>query len=336
MHKNRDFPSLKKTVPSVDAAKRQADRLMARLESLGITIKRTQALEAVAAIHEAPDWNTHLASLISGSQEPAQRSHAVAVIPVGQGKVLSMAVLMIDAMRRGTVPLFIDCSAGRSSQHLPDAITDRAHRIDWSMDSISAPPPSKDARCVVVNLLGSSPFEDFSLEQKIKRARAFSNLVNSIRSDWPEAAIGNMDSVFINELSHLEIDAHLDASIRKSLKELSGMANLLIADQAHSPEIAKCIEPCRVIMVNDSAADPSVLSQWACEIKRVFWTPQKVHDFANRETLVEDVFACIAQTILTLSGKSLSHIRGPFKEIFSMVLQDQKAKHRTASKIQAP
>lgn len=52
-------------------AKQQADRLIARLSELGITLKRTQALEGVAAIHDAHDWNRLSAALKTDQSAPA-------------------------------------------------------------------------------------------------------------------------------------------------------------------------------------------------------------------------------------------------------------------------
>lgn len=42
---------------TIEEAKKQANRLSIRLSTLGVEVKRTQALEGVAAIHGFPSWN---------------------------------------------------------------------------------------------------------------------------------------------------------------------------------------------------------------------------------------------------------------------------------------
>lgn len=51
-------------------AKQQADRLSARLAELGVAIKRTQALEAIAAVHNYADWNRFQAGRNNETQAP--------------------------------------------------------------------------------------------------------------------------------------------------------------------------------------------------------------------------------------------------------------------------
>lgn len=55
---------------SLREVKKQADRLTARLKTLGVEIKRTQALEGVAAVHDFTDWNRMQASLAADDDKP--------------------------------------------------------------------------------------------------------------------------------------------------------------------------------------------------------------------------------------------------------------------------
>ncbi|MBP8275554.1 MAG: hypothetical protein KAX55_01500 [Propionivibrio sp.] len=55
---------------SLREAKNQATRLTARLKTLGVEIKRTQALEGVAAVHNFTDWNRMQASLAADDDKP--------------------------------------------------------------------------------------------------------------------------------------------------------------------------------------------------------------------------------------------------------------------------
>lgn len=48
---------------TVKQAKKAADRLAERFATLGVKIKRTQALEAVAAIFGAENWNVFVAQI---------------------------------------------------------------------------------------------------------------------------------------------------------------------------------------------------------------------------------------------------------------------------------
>lgn len=55
---------------TVKVAKRQAERLTEILAERGVPLKRSEALEAVARLHGARDWNTFRAGLASGEGTP--------------------------------------------------------------------------------------------------------------------------------------------------------------------------------------------------------------------------------------------------------------------------
>lgn len=113
-------------------AKRQATSLLTRLTSLGVTIKRAQALEGVAAIHGHPDWNHYSAALNSSAPIPesasgVSESKKVPEIAesiyahdcdftniamcVGSGKSTILFHCLADALRRDETCIFIDCGS---------------------------------------------------------------------------------------------------------------------------------------------------------------------------------------------------------------------------------
>ena len=87
-----------RTSASIAEAKSQADRLTARLNELGVNLKRTHALEAIAAIYNYSDWNRFQAAAsevdlpVELPTEPKEATisnygrHKVIALRPGEGK----------------------------------------------------------------------------------------------------------------------------------------------------------------------------------------------------------------------------------------------------------
>lgn len=130
--------------PAIASAKLQASRLTTRLAAFGFELKRTQALEAVAAVHGFSDWNTFQGSEATkrtnnGAVEdsPARAGiREVLVAPPGISKSAVLAFVFSDALKSGGgCPVWIDVTDGGSYAHLPHSIKDATTRIIVRHDS---------------------------------------------------------------------------------------------------------------------------------------------------------------------------------------------------------
>lgn len=97
---------------SIPAAKAQATLLQKRLNELGVSIKRTQAIEAVAAIHNFEDWNRFKAH-VDGNPAIASRTCMkeckILVAPPGYGKSTTMeTIFTLQAKTGNDTPVYIE------------------------------------------------------------------------------------------------------------------------------------------------------------------------------------------------------------------------------------
>ncbi|HGE8241100.1 hypothetical protein LZT27_14175 [Aeromonas veronii] len=101
---------------AIKTAKSQAEKMSTRLKQLGVEIKRTQCLEAIAAINNYPDWNRFSAAMASGSAvisaiAPAQVMERYIVGGVNDS--LYARRVFSDALNSGS-PIYIELKSGSS------------------------------------------------------------------------------------------------------------------------------------------------------------------------------------------------------------------------------
>ncbi len=137
--------------------KRQATNLVSRLTELGVTVKRSQALEGIAAINGYPGWN-HFSAALNSALAPAVDDPASTVIAsisdgglsnlvrkvasgfpylcdqeftlvcmgTGQGKSTVLYHCMADAAERNATFIYLDFANG---DEVPKHFRDKAHFI---------------------------------------------------------------------------------------------------------------------------------------------------------------------------------------------------------------
>ncbi|ENC6657639.1 hypothetical protein ABKY47_002088 [Aeromonas hydrophila] len=101
---------------AIKIAKSQAEKMSARLKQLGVEIKRTQCLEAIAAINNYPDWNRFSAAMVSGSAVASAIPTAQAMeqyIVGGVNDSLYARRVFTDALTSGS-PIYIELKSGSS------------------------------------------------------------------------------------------------------------------------------------------------------------------------------------------------------------------------------
>lgn len=120
---------------AIKTAKSQAEKMSTRLKQLGIEIKRTQCLEAIAAINNYPDWNRFSAAMASGSAvisaiTPAQVMERYIVGGVNDS--LYARRVFADALSSGS-PIYIELKSGSNRPFKASAGRDIA-RIELMYD----------------------------------------------------------------------------------------------------------------------------------------------------------------------------------------------------------
>lgn len=97
---------------TLPGAKAQATLLQKRLSELGVSIKKTQANEAIAAIHNFPDWNRFKANLDSAPTQKTRTSlkeTKIICAPPGYGKSATLeSLLTFHALEGEGIPVYIE------------------------------------------------------------------------------------------------------------------------------------------------------------------------------------------------------------------------------------
>ncbi|HGK7311131.1 TPA: hypothetical protein ACJ51G_001109 [Aeromonas hydrophila subsp. hydrophila] len=129
---------------AIKTAKLQADKMSARLKQLGVVIKRTQCLEAIAAINNYPDWNRFSAALASGAASPVvtgvsqQMSERYIVGDMADISCSEYArKVFCAALRAGHQPIYVELISGRSRPFPPPAgaaVSKLDVLFDWEGD----------------------------------------------------------------------------------------------------------------------------------------------------------------------------------------------------------
>lgn len=118
------------TSAAVDAAKSRAQRLGARLKELGVTVRHTQALEALAAAEGFRDWNRYQASLEHAELPLEARGKRVLLVgrPV-TGKTTACQEWAFKESQ--SVVLWVEGVGNTSSyDRLPAEVQERTEKID--------------------------------------------------------------------------------------------------------------------------------------------------------------------------------------------------------------
>ena len=215
-------------------AKRQATRLLNRLTDLGVTIKRAQALEGIAAIHNHPDWN-HYSAALNQPQMPdsispfftesyaEQQSDLIkqatyrfiykkdydftllAMRP-GTGKSTILFHCIADALHRKATAIFIDCAEGSSAKVLPKEILDKATIIPIHVShqgqiiKFDAPPVFSDLVILNVSFLANYMHQEYRKDHAdTANQLGFGNLLLEIQDKLPQEFISRLGYLLVDE-----------------------------------------------------------------------------------------------------------------------------------------
>ncbi|WP_298595276.1 glyoxalase superfamily protein [uncultured Zoogloea sp.] len=258
---------------SLREAKQQADRLTSRLKELGVDIKRTQALEGIAAVHNFSDWNRFQANLDSAAEaspaiaaaggQPAtdllgdRGPHRVLMLRPGEGKTSVLTLIFADAIRdKSGIPLWIDCNDGAPRHALPPFVLDHTTSIVARFDSkghIEALPDiGPECRAIWVSLYNPD-IRPYTPDGLAIRTKAFINLLALIRSTWPESITGRINWALMDEFAVLDIE--YPGLLDTALPQFAGQhATIVIATQyMATSKAARSPLKCRVISSRDTA-----------------------------------------------------------------------------------
>lgn len=104
----------------IKTAKAQADKMSVRLKQLGVEIKRTQCLEAIAAINNYPSWNHFRAAIGSSTEggaphatEPAMERYIVGGLRGAQWSP-HVRKVFFDAIAAGHQPVYVELKSSTS------------------------------------------------------------------------------------------------------------------------------------------------------------------------------------------------------------------------------
>lgn len=228
---------------TIEEAKNQANRLSARLSTLGVEVKRTQALEGVAAIHGFPSWNHMSAQLkdddirtampastrdSDGSMQPdpmAMARYNIFAGPPGVGKSYTL----------GRLGLWL---AGRSQRVVTINLCYSNVGNWWNVDAFHAAPveiectPEQDweANIPAANgTCGDSLYLNLHRSPRDDFAGFLICLVRRLRKVWP------YDWILIDELDNL---------VRRDPEVLDRL-------------FSSCADDARMVVVTQSAPPPT-------------------------------------------------------------------------------
>lgn len=128
---------------AIKTAKSQAEKMSTRLKQLGVEIKRTQCLEAIAAIYNYPDWNRFVAAVESGRTEPVVPVMTASEVTLGERYIIGgledvsdahyPRSVFIDLVNSGFNPVYVEL---RDASRFPfnNPVADRVKHLDVSFD----------------------------------------------------------------------------------------------------------------------------------------------------------------------------------------------------------
>jgi hypothetical protein len=214
-------------ITSLHEAKDAADRLIARLNELGVSLKRTQAYEGLAAVENFSDWNKYRAYLERGGAKPEHGTpvpalgpnacffdvkaaqgealypsdhHHILLMRPGEGKSSMMLLLFADAVRVGRgVPIWINCydPGAEPADPVMKMLSTLATRIDilydtsGLIDDITIP---ENTRALWFNLVPSTGTPDIYKHERTALTNAFFFLITHLRRlNFPELPFIGVD-----------------------------------------------------------------------------------------------------------------------------------------------
>lgn len=254
---------------SLREAKQQADRLTSRLKALGVDIKRTQALEGIAAVHNFSDWNRFQANLDPTEVLPAQVAasegdppksrgpHRVLMLRPGEGKTSILTLIFADAIReKSGIPLWIDCNDGTARHALPPFVLDHTTTITAQFDEQGqiGPLPELDPNCRAIWVSLYNPaIRPYSPDGLAIRTRAFIKLLSLIRSTWPDSITKRINWALMDEFTALDIEhpGLLDAA----MPDFAGQSTTVVIATQYMATSRAASSPlkCRIISSRDTA-----------------------------------------------------------------------------------
>lgn len=258
-------------------AKRQATRLLNRLTDLGVTIKRAQALEGIAAIHNHPDWN-HYSAALNQPQMPdsissfftessvEQQSDLIkqatyrfiykkdydftllAMRP-GTGKSTILFHCIADALHRKATAIFIDCAAGGSAKEIPKEILDKATIIpihvnrEGQIIKFDVPSVLNDMVILNVSFFANYMHEEYRREHEdTVNQLGFGNLLLDIQDKLPEEFISRLGYMLVDEFQKVGLGSDNIA------RTLSAFLRRRVNSSRNDDEKAKVVFACQDFM----------------------------------------------------------------------------------------
>lgn len=316
---------------SLREAKKQADRLIARFKELGIEIKRTQALEGVAAIHNFSDWNRFQShASIAPKLKPSLPNRLLYLRP-GEGKSSTLALLFSDAIRLGNgVPVWIDCNDGSTDLALPSLIDDQVMKITVEFDSDGQlgdlPPVPASVKAIWIAL--HNPMMRPYLEGgRDARTKAFINL-SKASSSWLKHIKANINLVLLDELHVIE---QSQSNIYTSaFSDWTSDSVMLIAATQYIKDIPDhAMEQFEVITTNDSAKgnDQLIKARKLVALDFSSETAQLIDQWLQDDSLIVEGTAKLVLTDLHRKPYKLD-ISNPRAKLFKQIIDEWNAQIR--------
>ncbi|MDW5418092.1 glyoxalase superfamily protein [Iodobacter sp. CM08] len=231
---------------SLREAKLQADRLSSRLKMLGVDIKRTQALEAVAAVYNFPNWLKFKDSLDKHHGPAPQAStadrgpHRILLLRPGEGKTSIMAMLFENEVKKKqSIPLWITCGETLPQHILSDDTLESVSIItaDFSDEGeiLALPGLDKGSTGIWVRLHHPAMSPHTPHGRSI-RAKAMIGLLASIKREWPERIASEINWCLIDEFNRL--DQNHPGLLNSALPDFAGTNITLVISTPHLPSAA--------------------------------------------------------------------------------------------------
>lgn len=231
-------------------------RMLARLRKLGVEIKNTQGLEALAAIENFSDWNkfeAHLQKQVQNIAAHKEEMHPqpprfICLSP-GSGKSAVLELLMVDCASKGNFVICFDFS-GNGFRGMPPDYTSLVEVIPVTWSDVG------DLRVGQLHPKTDRPIKLFAFTTETHfgsvdyRGKVFADLVKQITENWSRDVLGHLGLVVVDEF-HRVRDGRHDV-IHVSLPLLHGLGpTLVVGSQVFPLDLKNSVLAWRVITTKD-------------------------------------------------------------------------------------
>lgn len=300
------------------AVKSRNARMLARLRKLGVDIKNTQGLEALAAIENFADWNKFEAHLQNQPQMHQLRMAPALpqpprflVLSPGSGKSAIMQLLAAQCAAKGRIVVCIDFS-GNGFQSMPLAYSEQMEVIpvtfDQQGDVIVEPVQPRNDKPIKLLQFATAGLSRHAEDL----GKAFAAVAQHMVDNWSSEVLDKIGLVLVDEFHRIQAGMRYAVHITLPLLHTLG-ALLVVGSQVYPFDLRDSPLNWRVITTKDIDSQANAQTVHA-EVSHVFLDdcvnlPPSFSD----DTLLVEAFSVYIH--MTTRRKAYNFHLGPYAHI---------------------